>query len=74
MNCTLSAEAEIEDLRRKCAELQRQVEKLRARHRERLSLAAETHRSLLPQPLRVTRVAVSRAAAIESRGSGALQR
>ena len=56
MNCTLSAEAEIEDLRRKCAELQRQVEKLRARHRERLSLAAETHRTLLPQPIRHDRI------------------
>lgn len=56
MNCTLSAEAEIEDLRRKCAELQRQVEKLRARHRERLSLAAEIHRTLLPQPIRHDRI------------------
>ena len=56
MNCTLSAEAEIEDLRRKCAELQRQVEKLRVRHRERLSLAAEIHRTLLPKPIRHDRI------------------
>jgi phosphoserine phosphatase RsbU/P len=56
MGCTLTSEPELEALRRQCADLQRQIEQLRAKQQKRLSLAADVHRTLLPQPVRHDRL------------------
>ncbi len=52
MDPIFTQESEMEDLRRRCRDLQREVESLRAGKRNRLSIAADVHRSLLPRPVR----------------------
>jgi serine phosphatase RsbU (regulator of sigma subunit) len=56
MNCTLAPGGEIDALRRRCVELERQLEALQARQSSRLSVAADVHRSLLPKPIRHDRI------------------
>ncbi|MBC7239729.1 MAG: serine/threonine-protein phosphatase, partial [Chloroflexi bacterium] len=46
----------IEQLQRRCAELERELEALRERQQQRLAVAAIVHRSLLPRPVRHERV------------------
>ncbi len=47
---------ELEALRQRCAELEREVEQLRHQRRQRLAIAAEVHRSLIPAPIRHDRI------------------
>jgi len=56
MNCILAPGGEIDAQRRRCAELERQLEALQARQDSRLSVAADVHRSLLPKPVRHDRI------------------
>lgn len=56
MNHTLTQDAEVVELRERCAELEREVQALQAIHRKRLTIAADVHRSLIPKPVKHDRI------------------
>lgn len=56
MSSTCLENAETIRLRERCAELQRELESLKQNHQKRLTIAAEVHRSLLPDPIRHERI------------------
>jgi sigma-B regulation protein RsbU (phosphoserine phosphatase) len=49
-------DTELDGLRRRCADLERELERLRRSQQARLTIAAEAHRSLLPKPVRHDRI------------------
>lgn len=56
MESTLSINTDMDALRRRCAYLERELDTLRRTQRERLTLAADIHQSLLPAPVRDERI------------------
>ncbi|GAB4133756.1 MAG: hypothetical protein Kow0040_16510 [Thermogutta sp.] len=58
MSPRLSPHLQIESLRHTCAALERELEYLRRQRLAKLKLAAQVHRSLLPQPVRHERVLI----------------
>ena len=56
MESTLFLDADLEVLRRRCADLEQELETLRRSQRERLTIAADIHQSLLPTPVRDERI------------------
>ena len=52
MTATILQETELDTLRRRCGELERELETLRMKQRARLTIAADAHQSLLPGPVR----------------------
>ncbi len=56
MNHTLTEDAEVVELRKRCVELEGEVQALHAMHRKRLTIAADVHRSMIPKPVRHDRV------------------
>jgi len=56
MELSLSQETQLDVLRRRCAELEKELEHLRLKQQTRLTIAADVHRSLLPGPVRHDRI------------------
>ena len=56
MELSLSQETQLDVLRRRCAELEKELEHLRLKQQTRLTIAADVHPSLLPGPVRHDRI------------------
>jgi len=52
MTVAILQETELDRLRRRCGELERELEILRMKQRARIAIAADAHQSLLPGPVR----------------------
>jgi sigma-B regulation protein RsbU (phosphoserine phosphatase) len=55
-NVAVAQYEELDGLRKRCAELERELDARRAAQQRRLSIAADVHRSLLPGPVRHNRI------------------
>lgn len=56
MTAAILQETELDRLRRRCGELEQELEILRMKQRARIAIAADAHQSLLPGPVRHDRI------------------
>lgn len=56
MTAAILQETELDRLRRRCGELERELEILRIKQQARIAIAADAHQSLLPGPVRHDRI------------------